>query len=150
MARLTKRTETGSAYLAGVKPNEQAVDCKSRNTLQCILDCFERCAAYEDATHTEDGTEILTVEEIAELAKAKKEGRDYKALFAKAVELLETALIDLDTEDVCQVCAENPRATCCLDCDECTPKCYCRGCTQANGFKWQHAGRLEKLREAVK
>ena len=49
MSRLTARTETGHAYLVNVKPDEQEVDSPHKNTLQCILDCFERLAAYEDA-----------------------------------------------------------------------------------------------------
>ncbi len=49
MSRLTARTETGHAYLVNVKPDEQEVDSPHKNTLQCILDCFERLAQYEDA-----------------------------------------------------------------------------------------------------
>ena len=49
MKRLTARTETGHAYLVNVKPDEQEVDSPHKNTLQCILDCFERLAQYEDA-----------------------------------------------------------------------------------------------------
>lgn len=49
MDRLTARTETGHAYLVNVKPDEQEVDSPYKNTLQCILDCFERLAQYEDA-----------------------------------------------------------------------------------------------------
>lgn len=48
MSRLTARTQNGHAYLAGVKPNEQEVNSPYRNTLQCIMDCFERLAHYED------------------------------------------------------------------------------------------------------
>jgi len=48
MNRLTARTEKGLAYLVNVKPDEQAVDSPHKNTLQCILDCFERLAHYED------------------------------------------------------------------------------------------------------
>jgi hypothetical protein len=49
MSRLTARTETGHAYLVNVKPDEQEVNSPHKNTLQCILDCFERLAQYEDA-----------------------------------------------------------------------------------------------------
>ena len=49
MSRLTARTENGNAYLVNVKPDEQEVDSPHKNTLQCILDCFERLAQYEDA-----------------------------------------------------------------------------------------------------
>ena len=48
MERLTKRAQSGDAYLANVKDDEQEVDCKSRNTAQCTMDSWERLAAYED------------------------------------------------------------------------------------------------------
>ena len=48
MDRLTKRTPEGHAYLVNVKSDEQEVDCASRNTAQCIMDSWERLAAYED------------------------------------------------------------------------------------------------------
>lgn len=48
MERLTARTKNGHAYLVFVKPDEQEVDSPYKNTLQCILDCFERLAQYED------------------------------------------------------------------------------------------------------
>ena len=48
MNRLTARTKNGHAYLVNVKPDEQEVNSPHKNTLQCILDCFERLAAYED------------------------------------------------------------------------------------------------------
>jgi len=48
--RLTARSlKNGTAYLAGVKENEQDVESKYPNTLRCILDCFERLAVYEEA-----------------------------------------------------------------------------------------------------
>ena len=46
--RLTNRTHDGHAYLVNVKDDEQEVECKSENTAQCILDSWERLAAYED------------------------------------------------------------------------------------------------------
>src|SRR5574344_1971169 len=46
--RLTARTHDGHAYLANVKDDEQEVECRSRNTAQCIMDSWERLAAYED------------------------------------------------------------------------------------------------------
>jgi hypothetical protein len=49
MKRLTARTKNGHAYLVNVKPDEQEVESPYKNTLQCILDCFDRLAAYEDA-----------------------------------------------------------------------------------------------------
>ena len=64
--RLTKRTKEGYPYLANVKDDEQEVDCKSKNTAQRIMDSWERLAAYED---------LGTVEELAELVKAKQDGR---------------------------------------------------------------------------
>ena len=48
MERLTARTEKRLAYLVNVKPDEQVVESPYKNTLQCILDCFERLAYYED------------------------------------------------------------------------------------------------------
>jgi hypothetical protein len=48
MDRLTGRTPKGDAYLANVKDDEQEVECRSRNTAQCIMDSWERLAAYED------------------------------------------------------------------------------------------------------
>jgi hypothetical protein len=48
MNRLTARNEDGFAYLVNIKPDEQEVDSPHKNTLQCILDCFERLAYYED------------------------------------------------------------------------------------------------------
>ena len=56
--RLTNRTHDGHAYLVNVKDDEQEVECKSKNTAQCILDSWERLAAYED---------LGTVEELAAL-----------------------------------------------------------------------------------
>ena len=64
--RLTARTKEGCPYLANVKDDEQEVECKSRNTAQCIMDSWERLAAYED---------LGTVEELAELVSAKRDGR---------------------------------------------------------------------------
>ena len=49
MERLTARNQKGLAYLVNVKPNEQEVESPYKNTLQCILDAFERLAQYEDA-----------------------------------------------------------------------------------------------------
>ena len=48
MDRLTARTKNGHAYLVNVKPDEQEVNSPHKNTIQCILDCFERLAQYED------------------------------------------------------------------------------------------------------
>ena len=46
--RLTARNKNGLAYLVNVKPNEQEVDSPHKNTLKCILECFERLAQYEE------------------------------------------------------------------------------------------------------
>lgn len=48
MNRLTERNPQKIAYLVNVKPNEQEVESKYPNTLNCIMDCFERLAEYED------------------------------------------------------------------------------------------------------
>ena len=50
--RLTARNKNGLAYLVNVKPNEQEVDSPHKNTLKCILDCFERLAQYEEEAIT--------------------------------------------------------------------------------------------------
>lgn len=52
--RLTNRTHDGNAYLVNVKDDEQEVECKSENTAQCILDSWERLAAYEDLGPVEE------------------------------------------------------------------------------------------------
>ena len=65
MDRLTARTDGGIAYLVNVKQDEQEVDCKSRNTAQCIIDSWERLAAYEDTG--------LTPEVCAEYKKFEDE-----------------------------------------------------------------------------
>jgi len=46
--RLTGRNNGGLAYLLNVKPNEQAIESSYPNTLNCILQSFERLAKYED------------------------------------------------------------------------------------------------------
>ena len=66
MERLTDRTEKGHAYLVNVKPDEQEVDSPYKNTLQCILDCFERLAAYEETG--------LTPEQITEMQRQISDG----------------------------------------------------------------------------
>ena len=49
MERLTDREPIRNmAYLAKVKPNEQEVESPYPNTLACILESFDRLAAYED------------------------------------------------------------------------------------------------------
>ena len=66
--RLTERSpKNGMAYLINVKQNEQVVESPYPNTLRCIMDSFDRLAAYEDSG--------LSPEEVQELAKAKADGR---------------------------------------------------------------------------
>ena len=72
MERLTKRTSDGNAYLVGVKDDEQEVECKSRNTAQCIMDSWGRLAAYED-TGLEPG-QIVSMMNWREEAEAKQRG----------------------------------------------------------------------------
>ena len=79
MERLTDRTEKGHAYLVNVKPDEQEVDSPYKNTLQCILDCFERLAAYEDTTLEPVAVERL----IRELIKLACESIEREKMLAK-------------------------------------------------------------------
>ena len=73
MDRLTARTKNGFAYLVNVKPNEQVVECEHENTLNCIRDCFERLAQYEDTG--------LTPGDVKDLqALCKENGHHYLAL----------------------------------------------------------------------
>ena len=66
--RLTERSpKNGMAYLINVKQNEQVVESPYPNTLRCIMDSFDRLAAYEDSG--------LSPDEVQELAKAKADGR---------------------------------------------------------------------------
>lgn len=64
--RLTARNKNGLAYLVKVKPNEQEVDSPYKNTLKCILDCFERLAQYEEEAIARQSA---TSEEVAEAIK---------------------------------------------------------------------------------
>ena len=64
MERLTARTHDGHAYLANVKDDEQEVECRSRNTAQCIMDSWERLAAYEDT-----GIEPEEIKQMCALAR---------------------------------------------------------------------------------
>jgi hypothetical protein len=66
--RLTNRSpKNGMAYLVNVKPDEQEVDSPYKDTLKCIMDSFNRLAAYEDSG--------LSPEEVLEFARADAEGR---------------------------------------------------------------------------
>ena len=64
MDRLTARAHDGHAYLANVKDDEQEVECRSRNTAQCIMDSWERLAAYEDT-----GLEPEEIKQMCALAR---------------------------------------------------------------------------------
>ena len=84
--RLTARTHDGHAYLANVKDDEQEVECRSRNTAQCIMDSWERLAAYEDTG--------LSPADIADLT-ARAEAAEAERDACKA---------DLKHSDNCDVC----------------------------------------------
>jgi uncharacterized protein YdbL (DUF1318 family) len=63
MDRLTAREPHKSmAYLTKVKTDEQEIEA-SRNTCLCIMESWERLAAYEDTG--------MTPEEVAKLAEGK-------------------------------------------------------------------------------
>lgn len=64
--RLTARNKNGLAYLVNVKPNEQEVDSPHKNTLKCILDCFERLAQYEEAAIARQSATSEEVQEAIE------------------------------------------------------------------------------------
>lgn len=64
MERLTARSpKNNMAYLVKVKQDEQDVESPYPNTLRCIMDSFNRLAAYEDSG--------LSPEQVRELAEAK-------------------------------------------------------------------------------
>ena len=92
MNRLTKRTPDGHAYLVNVKSDEQEVDCASRNTAQCIMDSWERLAAYEDTGLSP--ADIATLTARAEAAEAERDA---------AVEDM-TAVLKRDSDDICAYC----------------------------------------------
>ena len=79
MDRLTARTpDKGLVYLAKVKPDEQEVESKYPKTLQCIMDSWERLAAYED-------TGLMPDEIIAsKLEEAEEERESSIELFIEA------------------------------------------------------------------
>ena len=93
MKRLTARTETGHAYLVNVKPDEQEVDSPHKNTLQCILDCFERLAQYEDLE--EQGLLVVLPCKVGDTVYApfRKEVKEYK------IERVDIKGICFDSED---------------------------------------------------
>jgi hypothetical protein len=79
--RLTARSpKNGMAYLINVKQNEQDVESPYPNTLRCIMDSFNRLAAYEDSGLTPEEVQELKVsvkicEDCWNHAQAKAEGR---------------------------------------------------------------------------
>ena len=123
MERLTARTHDGHAYLANVKDDEQEVECRSRNTAQCIMDSWERLAAYEDTGLSPADIPALTVR--AEAAEARADA---------AVEDLKLALID-EALDPCQCCEYG-----------CTDHCtHPDGptCGESGGKNWKWRGHQE-------
>ena len=118
--RLTARTHDGHAYLANVKDDEQEVECASRNTAQCIMDSWERLAAYEDTGLSP--ADIATLTARAEAAEAERDA---------AVEDLKLALID-ETLDPCH-CCEYGRTNHCTHPDGPT-------CGETDGKNWQWRG----------
>jgi len=69
--RLTARNKNGLAYLVNVKPNEQEVDSPHKNTLKCILDCFERLAQYEEEAIARQSVKSEEVAEAIEVINKK-------------------------------------------------------------------------------
>ena len=80
--RLTARTHDGHAYLANVKDDEQEVECRSRNTAQCIMDSWERLAAYEDTGLSPADIPALTARAEAAEARADAAVEDLKRFSA--------------------------------------------------------------------
>ena len=93
--RLTARTHDGHAYLANVKDDEQEVECRSRNTAQCIMDSWERLAAYEDTGLSPTDIPALTAR--AEAAEAERDA----------------AVEDLKRFSACCQCNANIDGSCC-------------------------------------
>ena len=95
--RLTARNKNGLAYLVNVKPNEQEVDSPHKNTLKCILDCFERLAQYEEAAidrqsvKSEDVAEAIEVLECIYPSQKEIMSGEYPHV-ADALDLAITAL----------------------------------------------------------
>ena len=72
--RLTARNKNGLAYLVNVKPNEQEVNSPHKNTLKCILDCFERLAQYEDEAIARQSVKSEDVAEAIPVVRCKECG----------------------------------------------------------------------------
>lgn len=53
MKRLTAQAPNGMYYLANIKPNEQAIEA-SKNTCECVMECFQKLGEYEDIGMTPD------------------------------------------------------------------------------------------------
>ena len=114
--RLTARTHDGHAYLANVKDDEQEVECRSRNTAQCIMDSWERLAAYEDT-----GLSPADIPALAARAEAAEAERD-------------AAVADM--HGYCKACINAPKT---LDYDDLI-KPICRECNKVIKQNWQWRG----------
>ena len=145
MDRLTARTENGNAYLVNVKPDEQEVDSPHKNTLQCILDCFERLALYEDTglepeeiDHLRDLTKMvegIEPDRLREIVEAEKDGR-LVVLPCKVGDTVYT--VDID-------CKDNPahRLMC-----FCWNK-SCKSCDKAYLRVWENRTKTADVRSIV-
>mgnify|MGYP000855547489 FL=1 len=95
--RLTARNKDGFAYLVNVKPDEQEVNSPHKNTLKCILDCFERLAQYEEeaiARQSATSEEVAeAIEKIEMLSKAIENDMHWRS--DKLMKSLETAITAL-------------------------------------------------------
>ena len=92
--RLTARNKNGLAYLVNVKPDEQEVDSPYKNTLKCILDCFERLAQYEEEDIARQSTTREEVQRaIEQLKYAREQDREFDdGTFVDSLDLAITAL----------------------------------------------------------
>ena len=63
MERLTARSvKNNMAYLVKVKPDEQEVESPYPNTLNAIIESFQRLAEYEDKIKCGELVEVVTCE----------------------------------------------------------------------------------------
>ena len=72
--RLTKKF-CGGYGLVKVRDDEQEVDSPYKNTLQSILECFERLGKIEDVLYDADGNEVISLDRLRELAEDEAKGR---------------------------------------------------------------------------
>lgn len=81
-----------------------------------------------------------------DMVEAIKAGRDALRQSEQLRELLRLAAADMRHNDNCDVCAfKDCQPSCDCECLECELDCKCRGCTDGDGFQWQHADRLKEL-----